>query len=181
MTGDELGRTTVTEHIVTIGDAAPIRQPPYRVPIALKDTMKELDRMLQLGVAEPSSSPWASPVVLAEKKDGGVRFCVDYRNMNQVAKFDAYPMPRIEEVLEQVGPATCISTLDLAQGYWQVHLEEGSEEKTAIHVGTSKLLTVTQDSVHEPLKSSGSVVKSLTASSFLGSGCTSPPPMMWPR
>ncbi len=136
VTGDELGHTTVTEHTVTTGDAAPIRQPPYRVPIALKDTMKkELDRMLQLGVAEPSSSPWASPVVLAEKKDGGVRFCVDalghhlrslqrrrtgvrfcvdYRKVNQVAKFDAYPMPRIEEVLEQVGPATCISTLDLA-------------------------------------------------------------------
>ena len=57
--------------------------------------------MLELGAIQPSSSPWASPVVLVEKKDGDVRFCVDYRKVNQVAKFDAYSMPRIEDVLDQ--------------------------------------------------------------------------------
>ena len=59
--------------------------------------------MMDAQVIQPSTSPWASPIVLVEKKDGGVRFCVDFRKLNQVAKFDAYPMPRIEEVFESVG------------------------------------------------------------------------------
>ena len=87
--------------------------------------------MLELGAVQPSSSPWASPVVLVEKKDGDVRFCVDYRKVNQVAKFDAYPMPRVEDVLEEVGPAKYITTLDLARGYWQVPMADESKEKTA--------------------------------------------------
>ena len=119
--GCQLGRTTVTEHTVDVGDVSPIRQHPYRVPLAMRDKVKEeIDKMLKLGAIQSSSSPWASPVVLVEKKNGDVRFCVDYRKVNQVAKFDAYPIPRVEDVLEGVGPAKYISTLDLARGYWQV-------------------------------------------------------------
>ena len=87
--------------------------------------------MLELGAIQPSACPWASPVALVEKKDGEVRFCVDYRKLNQVARSDAYPMPRVEEVLETVGLAKFISTLDLARGYWQVPMAEESKEKTA--------------------------------------------------
>ena len=69
----------------------------------MRDKVKgEIDKMLKLGAIQSSSSPWASPVVLVEK-NGDVRFCVDYRKVNQVAKFDAYPMPRVEDVLEGVG------------------------------------------------------------------------------
>ena len=68
---------------------------------------------------------------MVEKKNGDVRFCVDFRKLNQVALFDAYPMPRVEDVLESVGPAKYISTLDLARGYWQVPLAEGAKDKTA--------------------------------------------------
>ena len=132
VSGAQLGRTTVTEHTVDVGDTPPIRQHPYRVPLAMRDTVrKEIDKMLELGAIQPSSSPWASLVVLVEKKDGDVRFCVDYRKVNQVAKFDAYPMPRVEDVLEEVGPAKYISTLDLVRGYWQVPMAEDSKEKTA--------------------------------------------------
>ena len=64
------------------------------MPYAQRDVvMQELDRMLQAKVIRPSTSPWASPIVLVTKKDDGVRFCVDYRKLNQVAKFDAYPTP----------------------------------------------------------------------------------------
>ena len=132
VSGAQLGRTTVTEHTVDVGDTPPIRQHPYRVPLAMRDTVrKEIDKMLELGAIQPSSSPWASPVVLVEKKDGDVHFCVDYRKVNQVAKFDAYPMPRVEDVLEEVGPVRYIPTLDLARGYWQVPMAEDSKEKTA--------------------------------------------------
>ncbi len=129
MTGTDLGRTSLITHSVETGDAPPIRQHPYRVALSQRESMRsELDKMLDLGVIQPSFSLWASPVVLADKKDGGVRFCVDYRKVNQVSKFDAYPMPRVEEVL---GPAKCISTLDLARGYWQVPMADASKEKTA--------------------------------------------------
>ena len=98
----------------------------------MKDTVRqEIDKMLKLGAIKPSSSLWASPVVLVKKKDGSICFCVDYRKINQVAKFDAYPMPRVEDVLEEVGPAKYISTLDLVRGYWQVPMSEESKEKMA--------------------------------------------------
>ena len=66
-----------------------------------------------------------------EKEDGGVRFCVDFRKLNQVAKFNAYPMPQIEEKFEKIGSETVISTLDLTKGYWQIRMAPDSQEKTA--------------------------------------------------
>ena len=79
----------------------------------------------------PSTSPWASPIVIVGKKDGSVHFCVDYRKLNQVARFDAYPMPRIEELLDCIGPAKYITTMDLAKGYGQIPLSQASKEKSA--------------------------------------------------
>ena len=75
-----------------MGDAATIRQKPYRVPYFQRDVLKrELEEMTAAGVIRPSTSPLSLPIVLVEKKYGGVRFCVDFRKLNQVAKFDAYP------------------------------------------------------------------------------------------
>ena len=126
------GRTNLVQHHINVGDAVPIQQKPYRVPYAQRDLIKkELDQMLEAKVIRPSTSPWASPIVLVTKKDGDVRFCVDYRKLNQVARFDAYPMPRIEELIDTIGPAEVISTLDLAKGYWQIPMGEESREKTA--------------------------------------------------
>ena len=129
---EKLGRTTVVQHEVDVGDSTPIRQQAYRLPEARKEVVKrEIDKMLTQGIVQPSRSPWASPIVLVEKKDGDVRFCVDYRKLNQTSKFDAYPMPRVNEVLESVRSAQFISTLDLARGYWQIPMAEQSQEKTA--------------------------------------------------
>ena len=81
---------------------------------------KELQDMLQQGIIEPSSSEWSAPIVLVKKKDGSLRLCVDYRRLNGVSKMDAYPMPRIDELIDRLGKSCFISTMDLTRGYWQV-------------------------------------------------------------
>ena len=83
--------------------------------------------MQQAKVTRPSTSTWASPIVLVTKKDGRACFCVDYRKLNQVAKFDAYHMPRIEELLDTIGLVGVITTLDLVKGYWQIPMDEESK------------------------------------------------------
>ena len=92
---DKLGHTNVITHKIDAGDAAPIRQYPRRLPYAYhEETKAQVNDMLQQGIIQPSSSPWASPIVLVKKKDGKYRFCVDYRKLNQVTKKDAHPPPK---------------------------------------------------------------------------------------
>ncbi|GFS49286.1 retrovirus-related Pol polyprotein from transposon 17.6 [Trichonephila clavipes] len=81
-------------------------------------------------VIEPSSSHWASPIVLVRKK-GSTRFCVDYRRLNNVTKKDSYPLPSIDDTLDTLASNTWFSTLDLKSGYWQVELHPDNKEKTA--------------------------------------------------
>ena len=87
--------------------------------------------MLDRGVVQPSRSPWASPVVLVEKKDGTLRFCVDYRQLNAATKIEVFPLPRIDDSLDLLSKSKFFSTLDLATGFWQVQMEPSSREKTA--------------------------------------------------
>ena len=90
-----------------------------------------VEEMMQQGVVVLSASPWASPVVLVRKKDGGMRFCVDYRKLNRATKLDEYPLPRIDDTLDMLSGAQHFTTLDLASGYWQVPVDQTSQEKTA--------------------------------------------------
>ena len=118
--------------MITTGDHTPVRQPARRMPFSLRsDVDRMVGEMLAQGVIEPSSSPWASPVVLVKKKDGGVRFCVDYRRLNHVTKLDEFPLPRIDDTLDLLAGARYFTTLDLASGYWQVAMDPSSQEKTA--------------------------------------------------
>ncbi|GFV92956.1 hypothetical protein TNCV_1693491 [Trichonephila clavipes] len=86
-------------------------------------------------VIEPSSSPWASPIVLVRKKDGSTRFCVDYRLLNDITKKDSYLLPRIDDTLDTLAGNTWFSTLDLKSGCWQVELHPDDKEKTAFTTG----------------------------------------------
>ena len=87
--------------------------------------------MLEQGVIEPSASPWSSPILLVRKKDGSIRFCIDFRKLNSVTRKDAYPLPRIDECLESLGGSRWFFTLDLASGYWQCEVAEADRPKTA--------------------------------------------------
>ena len=90
-----------------------------------------LHDMLDKGVIQPSDSPWSSPIVLAKKKDGSVRFCIDFRKVNSVTRKDAYPLPRIDDTLDTLAGSKLFSTLDLKTGYWQVEMAEQDRAKTA--------------------------------------------------
>ena len=132
MESSELGVTDTVTHSINTGDSPPIKQPARRIPFALRGTVEEMvQKMLEQGVVEPSHSPWSSPVVLVEKKDGSRRFCVDYRRLNAVTKMDVYPLPRIDDTLDSLAGSQYFTTLDLASGYWQVRMDPESQEKTA--------------------------------------------------
>ena len=110
----------------------PIRQPIRRQsPHAREETFQLVQDMLAHGIVTPSTSPWASPVVLVKKSDGKTRFCVDYRRLNDVTHKDAYPLPRIDDTLDSLGGCKYFSTLDLTSGYWQIGLTPDAAEKSA--------------------------------------------------
>jgi len=87
--------------------------------------------MRKCDIIQPSTSPWASPIVIVIKKDGSARFCVDYRKLNKLTRKDAYPIPRIDNTLDTLSGSKWFSTLDLLSGYWQVEVKEADSEKTA--------------------------------------------------
>ena len=137
--GEELGTTSAVNHVIDTQQATPIKQYARRVPFAMRGRVEELvAEMLRRGVVQPTKSPWASPVILVAKKDGGTRFCVDYRRLNSVTKPDVFPLPRIDDCLDVLSGACYFSTLDLSSGFWQVKMEEESAEKTAFvtHCGS---------------------------------------------
>lgn len=130
-----LGRTDRVKHLIDTGDASPIKQRYYNVsPARQRLINEELDRMLQLGVVEPSQSAWSSPIMLLDKPDGSKRFVVDFRAVNAVSRKDAYPLPQVTTILDRLRDARFLSSLDIKSAYWQIELEEASKEKTAFAI-----------------------------------------------
>ena len=129
---NDLSITSVDKHSMTMASQQRVKMGPGRLPLAKRKALKcELDRLLSLGVIEPSSNSWASPVVLVTKKDGSLRLCVDYRKVNDLLIKDSYPLPRIDDSLDALSGAKWFSTLDLASGYWQVPMDPKDIDKTA--------------------------------------------------
>ena len=128
---------SAVRHDIDVGDSQPIAQRPYVMGFNQKQiTDEHTQKMLEQEVIEPSRSPWASPVVLAPKPNGGVRFCIDFRKLNAVTKKDVYPLPRMTDLLDAMQGAQFFSTLDLLSGYWQIPLSERAKEKTAFITST---------------------------------------------
>lgn len=132
----DLGCTSVTKHRIDLSDDTPFKERPRRIPPCMYDEVRQhIKEMLDVGVIEESRSPWCSNVVLVRKRDGGLRFCVDYRKLNKQTIKDSFSLPRIEEILDVLKGSSWFSTLDLRSGYWQVELEESHKERTAFSTG----------------------------------------------
>ena len=126
------GRTEAAQLSIRTGDSEPVRSHPYRIPPKWKEAVKvQLDQLLELGIIEPSSSPWSSSLVIVSKKDGGVRTCVDYRAVNAVTDPDPYQMPLIEEILDMLASAAFISKIDLTKGFHQIPIKPVDCPKTS--------------------------------------------------
>ena len=141
---DDLGCTPLLEHkIETHGP--PLRQPYRRQnPAVRQEEMAHVQQMLASDVLRPSNSPWASPVVMVKKKDGSLRFCVDFRKLNAATVKDAHPLPRIDDLLDILHGIRWFSTLDLKSGYWQVPIMERDKEKTAFRTSSRQLYEFNQ-------------------------------------
>ena len=138
----ELGKTTLVQHHIDTGNAKPIRQRLRLPPVNIqKDVDKEVQKLLDQGIIEKSSSPWSSPLVAVPKKDGSLRICVDFRKINTVmVNKDAYPLPKIEECINSLSGAKYYSTLDLAQGYHQAWAKESLLRASFLRFGFYRLL-----------------------------------------
>jgi hypothetical protein len=130
----DIGRTNLIQHTIYTGDAAPIYQRAYRCNHKNQAFLtNEIAKMEKQGLITKSKSPWASPVVIVNKKGCEKRLCVDYRKLNALTRKDAYPIPRIDDLLESFRMASWFMTLDLASGYWQVMMADSDKEKTAFN------------------------------------------------
>ena len=147
---EALGCTTICEHVIDVGDAKPIKQKCYPVSRKIEQEMhRQVDDLLAKGVIVPSSSAWASPVVMVKKpphpesKEGGsssensepqYRMCIDYRKINQVSRGDAFPVPNMESLLNRLEGARFLSTLDLSSAFHQIPVAKECRHITAFIV-----------------------------------------------
>ena len=132
----DLGKTALIKHKIRLTEQTPFKE-RYRCipPHMYEDVRAHIQEMLDIGAICKLHSPWVSAVVLVQKKDGGLRFCIDLRKLNEQTIKDAYSLPQIDETLDSLQGSQWFSSLDLKSGYWQVEMDEESKPLTAFTVG----------------------------------------------
>ena len=136
----DFGQCDAIKHTIPTTTDKPVYLPHRVIPFKLQDEVRKcLDSWLKQGIIRPSRSPYASQVVIVRKKSGEIRLCIDFRKLNDVTIRDAFPLPRIEEALQAVQKAKYFCSIDLAQGYLQVAMDEKDIHKTAFRAGSGGL------------------------------------------
>ena len=134
---NKIGCTDTAEHVIELLDTEPFKERLRRIaPPLVEEVREHIQEMLNGGAICPSQSPWCNAVVLVRKKDGGLRFCIDFHWLNSWTKKDAYPLPRMQETMESMVGARFFSTMDLKSGFWQVEMAKDSQQYTAFTVGS---------------------------------------------
>ena len=138
----DMEHTNATKHKIVLKDpdTLPFKECFCRIPPPQLDEVREhLKLMLDAGVIWPSNSPWCNAVVLVRKKDGSLRFCIDFRKLNSLTVKDSHPLPRICETLESLTGAAHFLTFDMNSGFWQVPMAKESKQYTAFTLGSMGL------------------------------------------
>ena len=118
-------------------DTKPFKEWFQRIaPPLVEEVWEHIQEMLEGGTIHPSQSPWCNAVVLVWKKDGGLRFCIDFHRLNSQTKKDADPLPQMQETMESMVGTRFFSTMDLKLGFWQVKMAKDSQQYTAFMVGS---------------------------------------------
>ena len=126
------GRTDVVEHEVNLTTDEAIRNKPYQIPYAFRDSVRgEIKKMIDMDIIEPSESPYVSSIVVAKKSDGTNRMYIDFRNLNTVTVFDPEPMPDPEEIYVKISSSKYFTKLDLCKGYWQISMRPEHRDITS--------------------------------------------------
>ena len=138
----DMGHTKVTKHKIVLKDpdTPPFKERFHRIPpLQLNKVCAHLKMMLDAGVIRPSNSPWCNAIVLVRKKDGSLRFCINFRRLNALTVKDSHPLPRICETLESLAGTAHYTTIDMNSGFWQVPMDEESKQYTAFSLGSMGL------------------------------------------
>ena len=134
-----MGCTDATKHVIEL---LPEQDEPFKerfrriAPHKVQEVHQHIQEMLDGGAIWPSQSPWCNAIVLVWKKDGTLRFCIDFRCLNAHTKKDSYLIPKCPETMESLVGACYFSTMDLKSGFWQVKVSEDSRQYTAFMVGS---------------------------------------------
>lgn len=155
----ELGTINITSHKFLLEPGSkPFYVQPYRASTDKRRIIEqEIEKMLNLGVIEPTVSEWAAPFVLAPRPGGKWRFCVDYRKLNEMRKREVYSFPRLDECIDSLEASKLFSTLDANCGYWQIAMGPEDRPKTAFkaHCGTYQYLRMPFGLKNAPVPSRG--------------------------
>ena len=134
---NEIGCTDTTEHVIELMKDEPFKERFRCITLSLVDEVHQhIQEMLDGGAIRPSQSPWCNAMVLVRKKDGSLRFCIDFCHLNAWTKKDTYPLPCMQETMESMVGTPHFSCMDLKSGFWQVKMAEESRQYTAFTVGS---------------------------------------------